>query len=311
MYAIKRVALERKASERAGERFEALREREVEPQRLRVGEALLVPIESVLEGLELLGIMKANRLVEADVLTIVLTLLTVEEIEVAHERGIRHVLLRRPHRANEVGLEIGQQEREPDVAERLFGLTVDDDGIEAGGKVEVESTDGDPFLVRRLHDEMLTALLRATKAGGVHHHPRPPLQFSLTGKSSVALANSTSGSEANMIRTAVFRSFLSSAALLSLASVSLFACDKKEQSTASTSTSAAKPSKAEGPPCPALKKDGWDRGPEGNFGGNGCSDAKLGKFTCTVHGDLEKWKTSTEGKACKPLVNSNFWCCDQ
>ena len=112
-----------------------------------------------------------------------------------------------------------------------------------------------------------------------------------------------------MIRTAVIRSFLSGAALLSLASLSLFGCDKKEGATTTTKTSSAK--KPDGPPCPALKKDGWDRGPESNFGGNGCTDAKLGKFTCTVHGDLEKWKASTEGKACKPLVNSNFWCCDQ
>ena len=111
-----------------------------------------------------------------------------------------------------------------------------------------------------------------------------------------------------MIRTAVIRSLLSSAVLLSLASVPLLGCDKKEGST-TTSTSSAK--KADGPACPKLEKDGWDRGPETNFGGNGCSDAKLGKFTCTVHGDLEKWKASTEGKACKPLVNSNFWCCDQ
>lgn len=114
-----------------------------------------------------------------------------------------------------------------------------------------------------------------------------------------------------MIRAASIRSFSSSAALLSLACVSLLGCDKKEQSTGTSGASAAKPTKADGSPCPALKKDGWDRGPEQNFGGNGCSEAKLGKFTCTVHGDLEKWKTSTDGKACKPLVNSNFWCCDQ
>jgi hypothetical protein len=108
------------------------------------------------------------------------------------------------------------------------------------------------------------------------------------------------------------RSVLSSAALLALASVSLFACDKKEQSSsASGSASSAAAKKADGPACPELKKDGWDRGAETNFGGNGCSEAKLGKFTCTVHGDLAKWKASTEGKACKPLVNSNFWCCDQ
>ena len=113
-----------------------------------------------------------------------------------------------------------------------------------------------------------------------------------------------------MFRTAVIRSFLSSAALLSLASLSLFACDKKEQSTTTTANSSSA-KKADGPPCPAMKKDGWDRGPEENFGGHGCSDAKLGKFTCTVHGDLDKWKASAEGKACKPLVNSNFWCCEQ
>jgi hypothetical protein len=112
-----------------------------------------------------------------------------------------------------------------------------------------------------------------------------------------------------MVRTAVIKSVVSSAALLSLATLSLLACDKKEGASTTTGTSSAK--KADGPPCPKLEKDGWDRGPETNFGGNGCADAKLGKFTCTVHGDLDKWKASTEGKACKPLVNSNFWCCDQ
>lgn len=114
-----------------------------------------------------------------------------------------------------------------------------------------------------------------------------------------------------MNRNAVLRSFFSGAALLSLASVSLFGCDKKEGATTTGGASAAKTTKADGPPCPELKKDGWDRGPETNFGGNGCSEAKLGKFTCTVHGDLAKWKASAEGNACKPLVNSNFWCCDQ
>jgi hypothetical protein len=113
-----------------------------------------------------------------------------------------------------------------------------------------------------------------------------------------------------MIRTAVIKSFFGGAALLSLACVSLVGCDKKDAPSGTTSkTSSAK--KADGPACPEMKKDGWDRGPETNFGGNGCSEAKLGKYTCTVHGDLDKWKASAEGKACKPLVNSNFWCCDQ
>ena len=114
-----------------------------------------------------------------------------------------------------------------------------------------------------------------------------------------------------MIRNAVLKSFFSSAALLSLASLSLFACDKKEQSSSKSGSASTAAKKADGPACPELKKDGWDRGAETNFGGNGCSEAKLGKYTCTVHGDLAKWKASTEGKACKPLVNSNFWCCDQ
>jgi hypothetical protein len=112
-----------------------------------------------------------------------------------------------------------------------------------------------------------------------------------------------------MIRTAGVKYLVSSAALLSCASLSLLACDKKGEGTTTGTSSAAK--KPDGPPCPKIEKDGWDRGPETNFGGNGCADAKQGKFTCTVHGDLDKWKASTEGKACKPLVNSNFWCCDQ
>ena len=112
-----------------------------------------------------------------------------------------------------------------------------------------------------------------------------------------------------MVRTLVVRSLLSTAVLLAVASVSLVGCDKKEGGTTGTST--AKSKAPDGPPCPKLEKDGWTRGPETNFGGNGCSEAKTGKFTCTVQGDLEKWKASAEGKACKPLVNSNFWCCDQ
>lgn len=113
-----------------------------------------------------------------------------------------------------------------------------------------------------------------------------------------------------MVRTAVIKSFVSGVALLSLASALLLACDKKDGGT-TTGASSAKAKAPDGPACPKLEKDGWDRGPETNFGGNGCSEAKLGKFTCTVHGDLAKWKASTEGKACKPLPNSNFWCCDQ
>ena len=112
-----------------------------------------------------------------------------------------------------------------------------------------------------------------------------------------------------MVRTVAIGSLVSSAALLVLASVSLVGCDKKDGGTTTGTSSATK--KADGPACPKLEKDGWDRGPETNFGGNGCSEAKLGKFTCTVHGDLEKWKASAEGKACKPLPNSNFWCCEQ